>query len=72
MTEKFYLLTKRAMGAILPLMVWLFGFWGVASVQGAADILTLCLAFPFDRRVLRDIRRLELAAEKTEEFVEKR
>ena len=57
---------------ILPLMVWLFGFWGVASVQGAADILTLCLAFPFDRRVLRDIRRLELAAEKTEEFVEKR
>lgn len=44
---------------ILPLMVRLFGEWGVASVQGAADILTLLLAVPIALRVMKDVRARE-------------
>ena len=44
---------------ILPLMVKFFGVWGVASVQGAADILTLALAIPIAIKVMRDIDQLE-------------
>ena len=44
---------------ILPLRVKLFGVWGVASVQGAADILVLVLAVPIALRVMRDVRRRE-------------
>lgn len=44
---------------ILPLMTWLLGVWGVASVQGAADILTIVLVIPISLRVNRDLRRLE-------------
>ncbi len=44
---------------ILPLMIWLFGVWGVASVQGAADILTVALVVPISIRMNRDLRRLE-------------
>ncbi len=48
---------------ILPLMIWAFGVWGLASVQGVADVLTLCLAVPIGRRVMADVRRLETDAE---------
>lgn len=44
---------------ILPLMVRLWGVWGIASVQGAADILVMLLAVPIAVRVSRDIRRRE-------------
>ena len=44
---------------ILPLMVRLWGVWGIASVQGAADMLVMLLAVPIAVRVLRDIRRRE-------------
>ena len=44
---------------ILPLMIRFFGVWGVASVQGAADILTLVLAVPIAVRVMRDIEKRE-------------
>ena len=44
---------------ILPVMIKLFGVWGVASVQGAADILTLVLAIPIAARVMHEIDQLE-------------
>ncbi len=44
---------------ILPLMVKFFGVWGVASVQGAADILVMALAVPIAVRVMRDVNRRE-------------
>ena len=44
---------------ILPLMVRLWGVWGIASVQGAADMLVMLLAVPIAVRVSRDIRRRE-------------
>jgi Na+-driven multidrug efflux pump len=44
---------------ILPLLIWLFGVWGVASVQGAADILTVVLVLPISLRMSRDLCRLE-------------
>ena len=40
-------------------MIRFFGVWGVASVQGAADILTLVLAVPIAVRVMRDIEKRE-------------
>jgi Na+-driven multidrug efflux pump len=46
---------------ILPFMVRFFGEWGVASVQGVADILVLALAVPIALRVSRDVRQRELA-----------
>ena len=44
---------------ILPLMVRLWGVWGIASVQGAADMLVMLLAVPIAVRVSCDIRRRE-------------
>jgi Na+-driven multidrug efflux pump len=44
---------------ILPVMVKLFGVWGVASVQGVADILVMAMAVPIALRVMRDVRRRE-------------
>lgn len=44
---------------ILPVVVALWNVWGVASVQGIADILVLALAIPIGIRVMRDIRRIE-------------
>ena len=44
---------------ILPLMIRLWGVWGIASVQGAADMLVMLLAVPIAVRVSRDIRRRE-------------
>ena len=49
---------------ILPPMVKFLGVWGVASVQGAADVLVLALAIPIAVRVMRDVRRRE--AEQTD------
>ena len=50
---------------ILPVMVRLFGVWGVASVQGAADMLVMVLAVPIAIRVMRDVRRREAEQEQT-------
>ena len=50
---------------ILPGMVRLFGVWGVASVQGAADMLVMVLAVPIAIRVMRDVRRREAEQEQT-------
>ena len=44
---------------IVPVMTALFGVWGVASVQGVADILTLALAVPIAVRVMKDLRQRE-------------
>ena len=40
-------------------MIRLWGVWGIASVQGAADVLTMVLAVPIAIRVSREIRRRE-------------
>jgi hypothetical protein len=37
-------------------MAWLFHANGVAAVQAMADVLTLCLAIPLIRKVLREVR----------------
>ena len=44
---------------ILPIVVRLWGVWGVASVQGIADMLVMCLAVPIAFRVMRDVRKRE-------------
>ena len=46
---------------VLPLLTWLFGVWGVASINGVADMLSLLLAFPIAVKELRTIRELENA-----------
>ena len=51
--------TSRQGTCFLPIvypMAWLWGAQGVAAVQAAADILTLLLALPLIRRVLRQIQ----------------
>lgn len=45
---------------ILPLMTALWGEWGIAALQAAADTLTLCIAIPIMVRAFREIRRNEL------------
>lgn len=40
---------------VLPLLTWLFGEYGIASVQGVADMLTLVLAVPIAIRASRRI-----------------
>ena len=42
---------------VLPILTALFGVWGIASVQGVADMLTLALAIPIDVISSRMIRR---------------
>lgn len=44
---------------ILPLMVWLFNVWGVAAVQGVADILCLILALPTAMRIMKEVNQRE-------------
>lgn len=45
---------------ILPLMTRLWGVWGLAAVQGVADILTtILLALPIAARVKRDLKQWE-------------
>ena len=41
---------------ILPLMVSLFGVWGIASVQGVADVLVLALALPIALKIMKDVK----------------
>ena len=54
--------TSRQGTCFLPIvypMSWLWGANGVAAVQAAADILTLFLALPLIRRVMRRIQEAE-------------
>ena len=51
--------TSRQGSCFLPIvypLAWLFGANGVASVQAVADLLTVLLAVPVIRFVLRDVR----------------
>lgn len=41
---------------VLPILKLLFGVWGVASINGVADILSLLLAYPIARSVLKSIK----------------
>ena len=53
------LATARQGSCFLPIvypMAWLFKASGVAAVQAVADVLTLCLAIPLIRKVLREVR----------------
>ena len=53
------LATARQGSCFLPIvypLAWLFDKIGVASVQAIADVLTLILAFPLHRKILRDVR----------------
>ena len=53
------LATARQGSCFLPIvypMAWLFKANGVAAVQAVADVLTLCLAIPLIRKVLREVR----------------
>ena len=43
---------------VLPLMVWVFGRWGVASVQGVGDVLSMIPALIIARRVMREVDEL--------------
>jgi Na+-driven multidrug efflux pump len=43
---------------ILPIMIQLFGMWGIAAIQGVADILTIFLFLPIAAMVKRDLKRL--------------
>ena len=50
--------TARQGSCFLPILyplAWLFGAYGVASVQAAADVLTLLLAVPIIRRMKKKI-----------------
>jgi len=44
---------------ILPLMVWGFGRWGVASVQGVGDVLSMVPALVIARKVAKEVGELE-------------
>ena len=50
--------TARQGSCFLPIVpvLALFGAYGVASVQAVADLLTIILAYPLLRRVMRDVR----------------
>ena len=53
------LATARQGSCFLPIvypLAWMFGANGVASVQAVADVLTLCLAAPLIRRVLKEVK----------------
>ena len=52
------LATARQGSCFLPIvypMAWLFHSNGVAAVQAVADVLTLCLAVPLIRKVLKEV-----------------
>ena len=40
---------------VLPLMVWAFGRWGVASVQGVGDVLSMIPALIIARQVAKEV-----------------
>lgn len=46
---------------VLPLLKLFFGVWGVAAINGVADILSLLLAYPIARSVLKSVRAQEAA-----------
>ena len=53
------LATARQGSCFLPIvypMAWLFHANGVAAVQAVADVLTLCLAVPLIRKVLKEVK----------------
>ena len=53
------LATARQGSCFLPIvypMAWLFHSNGVAAVQAVADVLTLCLAVPLIRKVLKEVK----------------
>lgn len=53
------LATARQGSCFLPIvypMAWLFKANGVAAVQAVADLLTLCLAVPLSRKVLKEVK----------------
>ena len=57
--KAFLLATARQGSCFLPIlypMAYLFGAYGVASVQAVADVLTLLLAIPVIRSVLGQVR----------------
>ena len=50
----FILATSRQGSCFLPILyplAWIFGAYGVASVQAAADVLTLALALPILKNI---------------------
>lgn len=57
----FLLATSRQGSCFLPIlypMTWLFGEYGIVSVQAVADVLSLALAVPVIIRMLRIVRTL--------------
>jgi putative MATE family efflux protein len=44
---------------ILPLLIYLFGMWGIAVAQGVADGLNIFLILPIAFMIKRDLKRLE-------------
>jgi Na+-driven multidrug efflux pump len=53
------LATARQGSCFLPIvypLAWLFEANGVAAVQAVADVLTLCLAAPLIRKVLKEVK----------------
>jgi Na+-driven multidrug efflux pump len=53
------LATARQGSCFLPIlypMAWIFGAYGIASVQAAADVLTLVLAIPIAISMMKKIR----------------
>ena len=56
------LATARQGSCFIPILyplAWIFGAYGVASVQALADVLTLILAVPLIRATLKQIRKAE-------------
>jgi Na+-driven multidrug efflux pump len=43
---------------ILPIMIYLFGMWGIAAIQGVADILAVSLFLPIAAMVTRDLKKM--------------
>ena len=46
---------------VLPVLMALWGEWGVAALQGVADALALCIAIPIMVKAYREIRQNEAA-----------
>ncbi|MBR2048677.1 MAG: MATE family efflux transporter [Oscillospiraceae bacterium] len=56
--------TARQGSCFIPIlypMAWIFGAWGVASVQAVADVLTLVLALPIMLRTMKQLDQAEKA-----------
>ena len=58
------LATARQGSCFIPILyplAWLFGAWGVVSVQAIADILTMVLAVPIAIAMTRRIKNAKAA-----------